>query len=265
MAIVLTIIGLLAGSIVVVRDMIRNAQVQSVINDEDRYKKAIALFKEKYNYLPGDMPTATNFWGTDSGCPNTGYSAAEAVPKTATCNGDGNGRIDTAYESMRAWQQLADAGFIQGGYSGIQGNANANSLAIGTDVPASRVPGCGWMMGYIPAKAFGEGSYDEAYQQGTYLAFIAGGADINYPPCLTPTETYGIDAKIDDGLAYSGNMIDGPWAFELLSGDSAWGANGITVEAHTLIWHCALASSTYTQYNTTSSNLDCDPLFYTGL
>ena len=273
LTIVLTIIGLIVGGIFIARDMIRSAEVQSVVSDEDDLKKAIELFKEKYNYLPGDMPMAESFWGSDTtggGCSTQNYSAAGAVPKTATCNGDGDGRIDTFAEAMRAWQQLADAGFIQGGYSGIQGNANANSLAIGTDVPASRVPGCGWMMGYIPATAFGESGYNVSFQQGTRIALVAAGADLGYPPCLTPAETYGIDTKIDDGLAYSGNVIDGIWAFELLyttssSGGGTWAGSAALVNLHTLEWHCATASSTWTQYNTSSSDIYCDPFFNTGL
>ncbi len=267
LAIVVTTIGLLVGGIVVIRDMIRSSEVQSVINGEDRYKKALQLFKEKYNYLPGDMPTATNFWGTDAGCPNTGYSAGEAVPKTATCNGDGNGRIDTFYEAMRAWQQLADAGFIQGSYSGIQGNASAYSLAIGTDVPASKVPGCGWMIGYVPTTYIVQAPYSTTYQLGTYLALTSGGWDLHYPPCLTPSESYGIDLKIDDGLAYSGNVTDGLWPFRVLYdipvGEGAW---GVTAPGwHAGFWPCASGASTQTQYDTSSSGIYCDPFFYTGL
>lgn len=266
MVLVLTVIGLLAGSIVVVRDMIRNAQVQSVINDEDRYKKAIQLFKEKYNYLPGDMPTATNFWGTDSGCPNTGYSGAEAVPKTATCNGDGNGRIDTTYESMRAWQQLANAGFIQGEYSGIQGNANAYSLATGTDVPASRIPACGWMVGFIPAFSSQTGIPATA-TQGTYLALVAGGDDQGFPPCLTPAESYSIDTKIDDGIPASGNVIDGgsPWAAEEPGSGPTWvWGNSTPIVQHTTTWLCTPLTNAR-EYNVTSPGIYCDPFFNTGL
>lgn len=257
MAIVLTVIGLIAGGIVVVRDMIRNAEVQSVISDQDRYKKAIELFKDKYHYLPGDMPTAESFWGTDADCASPGYSTAEAAPKTATCNGDGNGRIDTFAEAMRAWQQLADAGFIQGEYSGIEGNASANSLAIGTDVPASKVPSCGWMMGYIPAVTV----FGRAISSGTRFALIAGGQDIKFPPCLTPAESYSIDLKIDDGDPSNGNVTDGDFAIGECLGGNVWECNAGTFGYHHGLW-CTLTASTY---NLTSSRIGCDPFFNTGL
>lgn len=265
MSIVLTVIGLIAGSIIVVRDLIRNSEVQSVINDEDRYKNAIQLFKEKYNYLPGDMPTATNFWGAEASCP-TAYSAGEAVPKTMTCNGDGNGMIDTFPEAMRAWQQLANAGFIQGSYSGIQGNANANSLGVGTDIPASKVPGCGWMMGFIQSVNLSLGAGNVPFPAGTRLALLAGGADNNFPPCLTPIESYGIDTKIDDGIPYSGNVIDGFPPLQALVSWNEWGATGAIMTNHFTSWpSCTTGGATPPQYNTSSSAIYCDPFFNTGL
>lgn len=269
MAIALTVIGLLAGSFVVVCDMIRNAEVQSVIDDEDRYKKAIQLFKEKYNYLPGDMPTATNFWGTDAGCPNTGYSAAEAAPKTATCNGDGNGRIDTFAEAMRAWQQLANAGFIEGMYSGIQGNADANSIAVGTDVPTSKVPSCGWIMGFLPnARLVTDvgGWATITTNPGTYFQLTSGGLDQSYPGCLTPAESYSIDTKIDDGSPASGNVIEGGYIFfQGLESypNTVWGNTALAASVHNTTYPCETAP--FTQYNIIASGIYCDSFFYTGL
>ncbi len=146
LSIVLAIIALFIGGIMVGQNLIRSAELLSVTIDVKCFTQAIQLFKEKYKYLPGDMPTATNFWGTDSNCPTTSYTT---TPHTATCNGDGNGRIGDynattyawgtqAYEVMRVWQQLADAGFIDGSYSGV---ASANAVAvIGHNVPASQLP-----------------------------------------------------------------------------------------------------------------------------
>ena len=90
LSLVLAIVALIIGGILVGQSLIRTSQVQSAISDIERFQNALVLFKEKYHYLPGDMPNATTFWGTDSSCPNT---SSNAIPKTATCNGDGNGRI----------------------------------------------------------------------------------------------------------------------------------------------------------------------------
>ena len=260
-AIVVAIIGLIAGAVVVANNLIRNSQVQSVIEDQDRYKKAIDLFKQKYHYLPGDMPTAERFWGTDANCAAQGYSAGEAVPKTTTCNGDGNGRIDTAFESFRAWQQLANAGFVEGQYSGIQANAAAAySMNPGTNLPPSRITGCGWMVGYIPTVNLNIAGLSVNTSTGTFLAVFAGGADKNYSPCLTPYEASNIDSKIDDGLPHTGNVTDGPVPFSALQPSAAWGVTNAIVTAHTNT--CATAAET--QYNATSNMFYCDPFFYMG-
>src|SRR3954470_10836183 len=94
MSIVLVIIAFIIGGMLVSKTMIRSSRLQTVIADADRYKKAIGLFKEKYKELPGDMPNATSFWGTDpGGCPST---PANAVVKTTTCNGNGDSFIGDA-------------------------------------------------------------------------------------------------------------------------------------------------------------------------
>jgi hypothetical protein len=122
----ITVIALLCGAAVVGLELIRDSQVRSVIGKRDEYIAAIKQFREKYDALPGDMRTATDIWGIASSnpalCPST---LAEG---TQTCNGNGDGHIaDFAgrcgsiclYESVRAWQHLANAGLIGGSYSGI--------------------------------------------------------------------------------------------------------------------------------------------------
>jgi prepilin-type N-terminal cleavage/methylation domain-containing protein len=258
--IVLVIIGLLVGGVLVGQSMIRNSQVQSVVQDVDTYRQAVQLFRDKYNYLPGDMPTAESFWGSDAGCPNTAYSAAEAAPKSATCNGDGNGSIDQWYETLRAWQELANGGFINSQYSGIQGNATAQSLAVGTDVPASKISGCGWMIGYIQAYSANGG----VVQAGTYLALVGGGINKSFPPCLTPAESYVIDTKIDDGLPASGKMVDGPWPYYAIFGYWPWMGNVLTLARHEITWPCTSPAPGYMQYNSTVSKVSCTPFFNIG-
>jgi prepilin-type N-terminal cleavage/methylation domain-containing protein len=107
-AIVLVVIGLLVGAILVGRDLIHAAELRSVLSDVEKFKTAANTFRLKYNCLPGDCTNATDYWGTDpGGCPNT---PANTVPKTATCNGNGNGFInngenDSTYhcEHFRFW------------------------------------------------------------------------------------------------------------------------------------------------------------------
>jgi len=89
-AIALTIIALI-GVAYCGQNLIREAQLRSVIKDINTIESAVLTFKEKYYYYPGDMPNATSVWGADAGCPNT---PTNTIKKTATCDGDNDGKID---------------------------------------------------------------------------------------------------------------------------------------------------------------------------
>src|SRR5665213_1974652 len=156
MAIVLVVIGLLVGAIFVGRDLIHAAELRSVVSDIEKFKSAVNTFKLKFNGIPGDMTDATTYWGVDpNGCPNT---AANTVPKIATCDGVGNGRIvygaPVTYwcETFRFWQQLANAGLIPGSYSGASSggggtiDCSAARALLGVSIPPSKISGAGYMV-----------------------------------------------------------------------------------------------------------------------
>ncbi len=103
LSIVLVIIGLIVGGILTGRDLIRAAELRSVVSDLERFDTAFNTFRGKYDCIPGDCANATTFFGTDSlGCPSGGGP-------TGTCNGNGDGLIwwSSTNEIYRAWQQLA--------------------------------------------------------------------------------------------------------------------------------------------------------------
>jgi|GEM_PF-5979813 len=89
LAIVLAIIGLIAGGIVAGSSMIRAAELRTLITELTQIRTSIAAFQTKYTELPGDMTNATRLWGS-APCP-IGTSTG-----TATCDGDGNGIISIA-------------------------------------------------------------------------------------------------------------------------------------------------------------------------
>lgn len=75
------------SAIMIVLVVTWNLLLQAVAQEVDQYTKAFQVFKEKYQYLAGDMPTAESFWGSDTNCPNTPYTP---TPHIAACNGDGD-------------------------------------------------------------------------------------------------------------------------------------------------------------------------------
>jgi prepilin-type N-terminal cleavage/methylation domain-containing protein len=124
LSIVLVILGLLVGGVLTGKSLIRAAELRSVTTDQQRFVAAAQIFREKYQAFPGDMTNATAFWGTAAACPGT-YLQPSTDATTCNGNGDGGVRGDTtgSNESFRFWQQLANAGLIEGQYSGVTGSA----------------------------------------------------------------------------------------------------------------------------------------------
>ncbi len=100
-AIVLVIIGLLLGAILRGQELIQNARVRNVIDQQNGIKAAYFGFLDRYRALPGDLtaPQATAI-GTPFG---TALTVATVAP--------GNGTIG-ANDSPIAFQNLTATGFI---------------------------------------------------------------------------------------------------------------------------------------------------------
>jgi hypothetical protein len=229
MSVILIIIGLIIGGIVLGRELLREAELRSVMSDSEKIQSAIYSFQKKYDYLPGDFPRAESYWGQDNAsCP---VVATNVIPKVATCNGDGNGKINTpagghvcagvtalSYEQepYRLWQHLSDAGMFPGFYTGVQGSGTSGVLygMVGINIPQSskldkvgfqlmNFDGVSTTIGWLTSVRFSNvlfiGREDNVGPSGT--------------PCLEPTqpfvspaEAYDLDKKIDDGLPGSGNL-----------------------------------------------------------
>jgi len=211
LAVVVTVISLIVGSILFGVAMIKNAQLQSAMADIDIYTKAFQNFKDKYHELPGDFDSAESFWGSDTACPNTVYTV---TPHTKTCNGNGDGRIGnhtdnstTDYEMFRAWQQLSDAALIRPTFSGMSGTANSYNSVIGINVPATQYPAGGFFVEYVHVSNFAADTTFFLADYGHIIGLGAATNGINDNPLLTPREAFMVDSKIDDGLPAFGNVL----------------------------------------------------------
>lgn len=189
LSIVLVILGLLVGGILAGQSLVRAAELRSVSTDFTRYYTAVNTFRDKYFFLPGDMPNATRVWGDEGAgsCPD----AAIANGNPGTCNGNGDGLIAdgvsvfNSTESSRAWQMLNLAGMVEGNYVGLYWPTRR-----GVNIPASRV-------------RTGAFSFTTGYSVRTANALIAGSeqsGDVQMTGgFLTPEEAWNIDSKMDDG------------------------------------------------------------------
>lgn len=216
LSIVLIVIGLVAGAVMVGRDLIRQAELKKMHRQYEELVTAINTFRTKYNCLPGDCAQATEVFGRYSGCPAPGgllFSKNTREPET--CNGDGDGRIDaksTMYEMLTLWQQLGNAGLIGGSYTG---GATGGLLVVpGVNCPlvaqfANRcwvifdADNSVWLnslpvpppVTIVPVRL---GTVMVAGQ--TLGSGMSGGV-------FTPTEARGYDAKYDDGSPVAGVIL----------------------------------------------------------
>ena len=243
LAIVLTIIGLIAGGVVVGQTMIRNAEVASVITERGKYKDAVLAFRDKYASYPGDMPDATNYWGSAGGDgSNPGCLNGQTTSAIASCNGNGNGLVADGgasfSERFTLWKHLANASLIEGAFLGRTSGAMGTFVpTIGANVPAATLANSYWGVLMLSGAITG----DTNFFDGTYPGNILFIAAPNGAP-MEPIEALNIDTKIDDGNPTSG--------FVFATKSTGTPAN------------CTTTATSTALYNTTTTNKTCNLYFW---
>lgn len=215
LSIVLVILGLLTGGILAGQSLIRASELRSVTTEYQRYVTATQTFRDKYFAIPGDMPNATRFWGDDNAA-----CADGAIPNGSpgTCNGGGNGALDTAAaganatsETFQYWKQLALAGLIEGNYSGLSGAGGANEHVSGSNAPPSKASNALWGTWHTGPGFVGTGA-DYALEFGNTLVIGTFNATAHpNGPAFRPEEAWNIDTKLDDGKPAQGKVISNAW------------------------------------------------------
>ena len=98
MSIVLVVIGLILTGILNSQSVIRNAKTKDLIKGVNDVAVSAQQFRDRYGAWPGDLATAV----------------ASIPSLTATCNGNGNGQIDSAAETNCASEELIRSGMLRG-------------------------------------------------------------------------------------------------------------------------------------------------------
>ena len=212
LAIVLVVIGLLVGGVMSGQALIKAAELRAVVTEHQRYKTAVMIFKDKYRALPGDMKNATKFWGEAHATPATCKTTASTGKET--CDGDGDGKMESGAvtnEIYRFWQHLANAGLIEGQYSGSTGSGSSVHSVIGTNIPASKLTNAGWTINYIAGTYVGATYWFSGIYQNYFEFGTARTNSTTWDPILTPEEAWNIDVKIDDGKPGMGEVISNYW------------------------------------------------------
>ena len=204
LSIVLVILGLLTGGILAGQNLIRAAEVRSVITQANTILTSSYTFRDKYFAIPGDMHNATKFWGQHSVCGGGDVSG--------TCDGNGDGSLaqpsaaNQSGEDFQFWRQLAKAGLIEGEYTGIAGPGARDDILIGENVPRTKTSGLlnesdYWKVRNFPDYTSGSGAPSGIF----YVDYSPNILQSGY--VLRTAEAWNMDTKLDDGLPGHGRMI----------------------------------------------------------
>jgi prepilin-type N-terminal cleavage/methylation domain-containing protein len=210
MSIVLVIIGLVVGGVLLGQSLIAAAAVRAQITQIEQYNTAANTFREKYNALPGDMPSqiATQFGFTVG----TGCTGAQGKR-------DGNGLLESQpapYNQLQGegevalfWQDLSAVGLISGTFP----NGGAAAIACpGGAYSYSLTPGTTFIGDYFPEAKIGGGNYVSVYGINGYNWFAVSAltavtnATTTANTAIRVIDAYRIDTKIDDGFPATGNV-----------------------------------------------------------
>lgn len=276
LSIVLVIIGLIVGGVLVGRDLIRTAQLNTIISEQGKFVSAINTFRGKYNQIPGDMNNATTFWGAAGGSASDNYTTtcynttntSISPGDSQTCNGNANGMIGCAGaqstdimcgdEGLLVWQHLGNAGLIdsrtQPSRSASVGGVQQAIEAPGVTIPAAKInKNTGWSLWYLCLSS--ESALFSGYSCGHKFFYGMKSAtanfnwlDLAFYEALTGSEARSIDLKVDDGKPGTGTI------------------STMTTTGNTFVDSCATTSSPSTAtYNTSASSPVCALFFNAGL
>lgn len=226
--------GILAG-----QSLIKAAGLRSVSVEYQRYVTATQAFKDKYFYFPGDMANATAFWGIAAGTTGNDATCKIAISTDQkTCNGNGNNIISNAptssNETYAFWKHLANAGLIEGSYTGGNGAASP-----GNNIPRSKLGGnVAWQATYSGLVTGSSNVFDADY--GNLFRFFEAPTQVGV---LLPSEAWNIDTKMDDGKPGSGKILAN-WA-------NTYSAASVACT------NAADGTNKNADYNLTSNSKDC--------
>lgn len=239
LSIVIVIIGLIVAGVVAGQSLVKQAQLRSIITEQEAIRVSLNTFKLEYDAIPGDFEAALSYWpaAATDGCNVAGTGNSDADE----CPGDGNGQIlivaGDNNEGYMAWKHLELAGLYSGSFvpgAAITGTINGN-------IPASKYTGAGITLVYDESTTLGASQGDGTGAGGSNIGknvILFGGAvasDIANATIFTPNQVKGIDTKVDDGAPVVGTVravgLSSDASGVCIDADGAAAANGATYES----------------------------------
>lgn len=195
LAVVMMIIGLLIGGVLKGQELIENARITSVIAQVKAYESATTTFRDTYDALPGDMPTATaRVAGCAAPCDDGNGNSIIGV-----AGGLGSNQSAAAADETRLfWRHLLLADLITGVTQGTV-------VAFGETHPSARLGG-----GF----AIGHGNGGTGTDRGAVGTFVSlqpspdsASPAVSGQNVISPVRADQIDRRIDDANPSTGSVL----------------------------------------------------------
>ena len=128
-AIVVAVVGLLIGGVMKGSEMITNARLKRIENDQSQIAATIMTYQDRYRQLPGDDSLASQRFSI--------YTDGKNDPAPIDINGGGDGYLDGDWiaaantETANVWKHLRASGLIDGSGDDDSQPKNANGGVIG--------------------------------------------------------------------------------------------------------------------------------------
>jgi len=208
LSIVLVIIGLIVGGVLVGQDLIIAATVRAQISQIEKYKTAVNAFRNKYGFLPGDIPNpyASQFGFAARGTAQ-GQGDGDGLLE-AYMSGTGSSIVDAGEgESTVFWVDLSTAGLIEGGFSAASevtctAPANASAAVLPQYFPAAKLGGS-FLGGGNSIYIWTDGTLNY-YELAAITTINNACGFIEAQQGIPVIQAYNIDKKMDDGLPQLG-------------------------------------------------------------
>ncbi len=192
LSIVMIILSLIVAMVMGGQSLVHSSKIQSIILDTRKIEVAVATFLYSYEYYPGDLPNAEEYW------------------PGLTTNGDGDGRIGTIFalnHNMPEWQKFMTN-------SGAEGDQAWDQLKLAGLLVGKQIPD-------VTSILLGSKSNDWGYDIATSLIYdkevtairvgcgLESCRNFGYTinGAITTPDARAIDKKIDDGRSDGGNLF----------------------------------------------------------
>lgn len=197
-AVVLVIIGVLAGVILTAQSLLHQANIRSIIDQQRSYTLAVITFRQKFHALPGDAsPRTAEGSGLVTRAGTRGQGDANGILENGTTHPQGLG-----HESALFWADLSASNLLDQAFTATDDVVASQPITrMATHLPYSK----GKSNTYFHVYAVGGRNY---YYVGG-LGPLATDADglLSLADSLSPLEAFSIDEKLDDSVPTSGVIL----------------------------------------------------------